>query len=166
MVKKEARATTNRASLAEEIGTATRILNELEAEKVQLPAKIEAAARAADATEMVKLRRRFDEIDIHIHAARTRLLRLKLGQREIELDAAKTEATIAADRVPSLRDKFDEARRAYEEANTTYLVAYENTRGLQMEIGEMKRRLNDLEQEASAPLAPVVRSRPHTPQAA
>jgi len=167
MTKKEAEATDNAvASLAEEIGTAERALNELEAEKVSLPDRIQRAARDADAAEMVSLRRRFDEIDLHVGAARVRLGQLRLHADESRLVEAEAEAARLVAPMERAKGRLDEARAAFKKAEGEFAVAQSEVSALRMSIGDRRRRIDALMAEASTPLAPVVRSLPHAPKAA
>ncbi len=58
-------------------------LRRLEGERDSIPARLAAAAGAADATELQVLRRRGVEIESELFAARVRALRLRLKEEEV-----------------------------------------------------------------------------------
>lgn len=149
---------TETAPLSEQITEAVAVVAALEEEKARMPADIRAAGDAADAVQIVALQRRFDELPAHITAAKIRLQRLRVIEHEAAIEEAKEEARRLAESITPAQAKFDEARRELERANSEHADAYEHQRSLQLDLGAMRRRLEELQRENMPTLAPVVRS--------
>jgi chromosome segregation ATPase len=161
MIKKLQQPNDEAPSLAEDIDTAARLLGHLEAEKAELPNKIREASNELDSIEMVNLRRRFDEIDIHIYAARVRVEGLKIRADEAMLIEAEMEVARLVEPVELTKARLDEAQAAFNAASYALRDAQTEVRNVWFSIAEHRRRLQALNAEANKPLAPVVRSRIH-----
>jgi chromosome segregation ATPase len=150
MADKESELTQNAPPLVDEIGEASRLLNELSAEQARLPGEIREAQERGDVPGMVRLRHRAGEIGLHINATQIKLLRLEIASLEQEHEKAKAAAEREREKLPAAEERFAEARAAFARANGAYLTASEYARSLPARIGQAKLRLDVLRREQSA----------------
>jgi len=127
--------------LVDEIGEASRLLNELIAEQACLPGEMRAAQDHGDVPAMIRLRQRAGEIGLHVSAAQIKSLRLEIVSLEKEYEGAKVAAAFAREKLPAAEAQFAEARAAFDRANGAYIAAAEYARSLPARIGQAKMRL-------------------------
>jgi hypothetical protein len=135
---------------ATELEAAQRALRALEVEQAGLPAKLTDAAREADGSRLLALRRRREEVAAEVFSAKARVLRLQIEvaeRRRVELKKAlklEEEELLAAAQVA--REAYDFAKKKVEEHSAVVL----RMRFLENDSEIERVKANELRQELAA----------------
>jgi len=160
MAEPQMSAETNVAEsgLLEQISATEAELHKLEVEREQLPGQIQRAAQDADAEALAALRRRVDDLPLHIFATRAWLLRLKITRTESELPEAEAEFQAANTSLAPISERLQALRAEYDAAVSRQSRAKSRRHDLQTHAGELKRELQQLMLAQNVVAAPVPRS--------
>lgn len=104
--------------LNEALVIAERELSALEAEQRAIPAKFSQAAQNVDASMLIELRQRADELGPHIFAAQVMVLRCKIAVEEVEYEVVKQAFDQCRAELAPLELKSKEAMQALEQKRT------------------------------------------------
>jgi hypothetical protein len=150
MVKQEQKET-HAGELLEQIGIAGRELQALQVERETLPKLIGQAAHDADAPALVAARRRFDEIDVYIHAGEVRLTRLRLNLIKVRLEEAELEMGLAAEALAPAKARFEAVRGELQAVEGAFSNAKYTRDDLRQSKGAVGRYLENLMLQTSRP---------------
>jgi chromosome segregation ATPase len=150
--------TDTQSDIYEAVGTAERELTELESERDGLPAKIRQAAEAADATSLVRYRRRADEIGEYIQAAKVRLLRLRITAAEAHLLNTESKVDETEPDLEPAQLRYNEAQAELSRVRSLHAYAVSDRSSARQDLADRKRQLSDRMRELMTPLPPVVRT--------
>jgi hypothetical protein len=153
--------TTDILSIDEQLGTAERELTALLVEKEKLPSLLHQAAYDANADEMVRLRRRADDVPVHIFSARARLLRLQVLRLESEVPELDAEHDAAQAALVVAEQAYTLARKVHTDALTLASNMSGARRAVRTDLATRQRELQALLNEHQRDNGPIVRSRPH-----
>ena len=137
---------------------AAQVLKALEAEKQELPDLVKAAARDADSDRLIALRRRLDEIDDHIFAARVKTFAARKAILEHELAEGQAALPQIREEVAVTRAAYEQAREAWEDASFQETAIRAAASDLRLQISALDRQIEELLADASADKGPIVRS--------
>ncbi len=139
--------------IQKEIETSASRLAELELEQTNLPQALGVAVANADAEEIIKLRRRADDLPVEIQAARIRVERLRIQAEEAKFPAMHAEIERLYPAVVETRRVKDEAGRAFSLACNAHQSAVDDLRQRKLDVAERKRNLEAiLNSKPSAPI--------------
>ncbi len=127
-----------------QIETTTNILSELESELADIPNRMTFAVDDADSASMIALRHRKNDLPIEIQMTRLRLERLRLQRKEATLPPMDIHIESLYEPIPALEKAYNEAKAALETARYTLSDRVEERRSLKIELGEMRRHLEQL----------------------
>jgi hypothetical protein len=128
-------------------------LAELETEQTNLPQALGVAVGNADAEEIIKLRRRADDLPIEIQAVRIRLERLRIENEELKFAGLHAEIERLYPAIVETRRLKDEAGRAFSVACNAHQSVAEELRQRKIDVAERKRNLEALlHAKPSAPI--------------
>jgi hypothetical protein len=142
--------------IQKQIETSAARLAALETEQTNLPQALGVAVANADAEEIIKLRRRAEDLPIEIQAARIRLERLRIQAEESKFPALHAEIERLYPAIVATRRLKDEAGRAFSLACNAHQSAVEELRQRKIDISERKRGVDALLN--SKPSAPIRQS--------
>jgi SMC interacting uncharacterized protein involved in chromosome segregation len=139
--------------IQKQIETSAARLAELETEQTNLPQALGVAVGNADAEEIIKLRRRADDLPIHIQSERIRVEQLRIQAEEAKFPAMHAEIERLYPAVVETRQAKDEAGRAFSLACNAHQSAVEEVRQRRIDISERKRGVEALlNAKPSAPI--------------
>jgi hypothetical protein len=128
-------------------------LAELELEQTNLPQVLGVAVGNADAEEIIKLRRRADDLPIEIQAARIRVERLRIENEESKFPGLHAEIERLYPAVVETRRVKEEAGRAFSLACNAHQSAVDELRQRRIDLSERKRGVEAiLHAKPSAPI--------------
>jgi DNA repair exonuclease SbcCD ATPase subunit len=125
--------------MQKQIETSAARLAELELEQTNLPQALGVAVANADAEEIIKLRRRADDLPIEIQAARIRVERLRIENEESKFPALHAEIERLYPAVVETRQAKEEAGRAFSAACNAHQSALDELRQRKIDLSERKR---------------------------
>jgi chromosome segregation ATPase len=169
MSSKTAPTTTDTLAVAQaDLAAAEAALGALQAEQAQLPAALAAAAEAADAGALVRLRQRGDALGTELYAAKAQQLRLRIAVFEAELPRRTAAAVQLQGELEAAVAWQRQAEQAVAQAGDVYREANADRHDVHWELGAAKRELaahlaTGVRELGHA--APIVRSLPHQPRA-
>jgi hypothetical protein len=139
--------------LTEQIEKTAARLAEVETEQANLPQALGVAVGNADAEEIIKLRRRAEDLPIEIQAARIRLERLRIQAEESKFPELHAEIERLYPAVVETRQAKDKAGRAFSLACNMHQSVVEELRQRKIDISERKRGVEALlNAKPSAPI--------------
>jgi hypothetical protein len=142
--------------LQKQIETSASRLAELETEQTNLPQALGLAVANADAEEIIKLRRRADDLPIRIQSERIRVEQLRIQAEESKFPAMHAEIERLYPAIVETRRLKDEAGRAFSLACNAHQSVAEELRQRKIDVAERKRNLEALLN--SKPSAPIRQS--------
>jgi chromosome segregation ATPase len=159
---------TNTEPLTNEFNAAQSELEALRAEQRQIASEQAALSDANnfDASNLLELQRRADELPTRILAAEAKVLSLSVRLREAQSPDLLADERELAERAEAKRKAFERVKEEYEKAQQHFLAANSARTSHQADLATSRRALQDKIAELQRPSAPVVRSRPHAPKAA
>lgn len=125
-------------------------LNSLEAEHKEIPRLLDTALRDGDMKRKSELLQRRAEIAESIHAVRRQLLPLRIERMKAEQAKAAEDEPRLAEAAAVARQKFDEARQSWEQANFALLDVQTRKHHLQLDIADSERELARLQTRRAA----------------
>jgi DNA polymerase III sliding clamp (beta) subunit (PCNA family) len=125
--------------MQEEIETSAARLAELELEQTNLPQALGVAVANADAEEIIKLRRRADDLPIRIQSERIRVEQLRIQAEESKFPAMHAEIERLYPAIVETRRLKDEAGRAFSLACNAHQSVAEELRQRKIDVAERKR---------------------------
>jgi hypothetical protein len=125
--------------IQKQIETSAARLAELETEQTNLPQALGLAVGNADAEEIIRLRRRAEDLPIHIQSERIRVEQLRIQAEESKFPAMHAEIERLYPAVVETRQAKDEAGRAFSVACNAHQSAVEELRQRKIDISERKR---------------------------
>jgi hypothetical protein len=135
------------------IETSASRLAELETEQTNLPQALGVAVGLADAEEIIRLRKRADDLPIHIQSERIRVEQLRIQAEESKFAAMHAEIERLYVPLVETRKAKDEAGRAFSLACNAHQSAVEELRQRKIDVAERKRNLEALlHAKPSAPI--------------
>jgi hypothetical protein len=135
------------------IETSAARLAELELEQTNLPQALGLAVANADAEEIIKLRRRADDLPIRIQSERIRVEQLRIQAEESKFPALHAEIERLYPAVVETRQAKEEAGRAFSLACNAHQSALDELRQRKIDVAERKRNLEAiLNSKPSAPI--------------
>ncbi len=126
------------------IETSAARLEELDTEQADLPQALGLAVGNADAEEIIKLRRRADDLPIHIQSERIRVEQLRIQAEESKFPALHAEIERLYPAVVETRQAKDEAGRAFSLACNAHQSALDELRQRKIDLSERKRGVDAL----------------------
>jgi hypothetical protein len=142
--------------IQKQIETSAARVAELETEQTNLPQALGVAVGNADAEEIIKLRRRAEDLPIELQAARIRLERLRIQLEESKFPELHAEIERLYPAVVQCREAKDEAGRAFSLACNAHQSAVDELRQRKIDLSERKRGVDALLN--SKPSAPIRQS--------
>ncbi len=140
-------------NLNEQIETSAARLAELEMEQTNLPQALGLAVGLADAEEIIKLRRRADDLPIRIQSERIRVEQLRIQAEESKFPAMHAEIERLYPAIVETRRLKDEAGRAFSVACNAHQSAVDELRQRKIDLSERKRGVEALlHAKPSAPI--------------
>jgi hypothetical protein len=128
-------------------------LAELETEQTNLPQVLGVAVGNADAEEIIRLRKRADDLPIHIQSERIRVEQLRIQAEESKFAGLHAEIERLYVPLVETRKAKDEAGRAFSVACNAHQSAVEELRQRKIDISERKRGVEALlHAKPSAPI--------------
>jgi hypothetical protein len=141
--------------MQKQIETSAARLAELETEQTNLPQALGLAVGLADAEEIIKLRRRADDLPVHIQSERIRVEQLRIQAEEARFPAMHAEIERLYPAIVETRRLKDEAGRAFSLACNAHQSVAEELRQRKIDVAERKRNLEALlHAKPSAPIRP------------
>jgi hypothetical protein len=131
-------------------------LAELETEQTNLPQVLGVAVGNADAEEIIRLRRRADDLPIRIQSERIRVEQLRIQAEESKFAGLHAEIERLYPAIVETRRLKDEAGRAFSFACNAHQSVAEELRQRKIDVAERKRNLEALLN--SKPSAPIRQS--------
>jgi hypothetical protein len=122
-----------------QIETSAARLAELETEQTNLPQALGLAVGLADAEEIIKLRRRADDLPVHIQSERIRVEQLRIQAEEAKFPAMHAEIERLYPAIVETRRLKDEAGRAFSLACNAHQSVSEELRQRKIDVAERKR---------------------------
>jgi hypothetical protein len=119
-------------------------LAELETEQTNLPQALGLAVGLADAEAIIKLRRRADDLPIHIQSERIRVEQLRIQAEESKFAGLHAEIERLYVPLVETRKAKDEAGRAFSLACNAHQSAVDELRQRKIDISERKRGVEAL----------------------
>jgi hypothetical protein len=113
----------------------------LELEQTNLPQALGLAVGLADAEEIIKLRRRADDLPIHIQSERIRVEQLRIQAEEAKFPAMHAEIERLYPAIVETRRLKEEAGRAFSLACNAHQSVAEELRQRKIDVAERKRGL-------------------------
>jgi hypothetical protein len=139
--------------LTEQIEITAASLAEVETEQASMPVALGIAVGNADAEEIIKLRRRAEDLPIEIQAGRIRLERLRIQVEESKFPELHAEIERLYPAVVETRQAKEEAGRAFSVACNRHQSVVEDLRQRKIDISERKRGVEALlNAKPSAPI--------------
>jgi hypothetical protein len=138
------------------IETSAARLAELELEQTNLPQALGLAVANADAEEIIKLRRRADDLPIRIQSERIRVEQLRIQAEELKFAGLHAEIERLYPAVVETRQAKDEAGRAFSLACNAHQSAVDELRQRKIDLSERKRGVEALMH--AKPSAPIRQS--------
>ncbi len=139
--------------IQKQIETSASRLAELETEQTNLPQALGVAVGLADAEEIIRLRKRADDLPIHIQSERIRVEQLRIQAEESKFAAMHAEIERLYVPLVETRKAKDEAGRAFSLACNAHQSAVEELRQRKIDVAERKRNLEALlHAKPSAPI--------------
>jgi hypothetical protein len=139
--------------IQKQIETSAARLAELETEQTNLPQALGLAVGLADAEEIIKLRRRADDLPIHIQSERIRVEQLRIQAEEAKFPAMHAEIERLYPAIVETRRLKDEAGRAFSLACNAHQSVAEELRQRKIDVAERKRGVEALlNAKPSAPI--------------
>jgi hypothetical protein len=142
--------------MQKQIETSASRLAELETEQTNLPQALGLAVANADAEEIIKLRRRADDLPIRIQSERIRVEQLRIQAEEAKFPAMHAEIERLYPAIVETRRVKEEAGRAFSVACNAHQSVAEELRQRKIDVAERKRGLEALLN--SKPSAPIRQS--------
>jgi hypothetical protein len=131
-------------NLKEQIETSADRLAELETEQANLPQALGVAVGNADAEEIIKLRRRAEDLPIRIQAGRVRVEQLRIQVEESKFPELHAEIERLYPAVVETRQARDEAGKAFAVACNAHQSAVDDLRQRKIDLSERKRGVDAL----------------------
>jgi hypothetical protein len=119
-------------------------LAELETEQTNLPQALGLAVGLADAEEIIRLRKRADDLPIHIQSERIRVEQLRIQAEESKFAGLHAEIERLYVPLVETRKAKDEAGRAFSVACNAHQSAVDELRQRKIDISERKRGVEAL----------------------
>jgi hypothetical protein len=119
-------------------------LAELETEQTNLPQVLGVAVGNADAEEIIRLRKRADDLPIHIQSERIRVEQLRIQAEESKFAGLHAEIERLYVPLVETRKAKDEAGRAFSVACNAHQSAVDELRQRKIDISERKRGVEAL----------------------
>ncbi len=116
----------------------------METEQTNLPQALGLAVGNADAEEIIKLRRRADDLPIHIQSERIRVEQLRIQAEEAKFAALHAEIERLYPAVVETRKVKDEAGRAFSVACAAHQSALDELRQRKIDLSDRKRGVEAL----------------------
>jgi hypothetical protein len=139
--------------MQKQIETSAARLAELETEQTNLPQALGVAVGLADAEEIIRLRRRADDLPIRIQSERIRVEQLRIQAEEAKFPAMHAEIERLYPAIVETRRLKDEAGRAFSLACNAHQSVAEELRQRKIDVAERKRNLEALlHAKPSAPI--------------
>ncbi len=139
--------------IQKQIETSAARVAELETEQTNLPQALGVAVGLADAEEIIKLRRRADDLLIHIQSERIRVEQLRIQAEEAKFPAMHAEIERLYPAIVETRRLKDEAGRAFSLACNAHQSVAEELRQRKIDVVERKRGVEALlNAKPSAPI--------------
>ncbi len=139
--------------MQKQIETSAARLAELELEQTNLPQALGVAVGLADAEEIIKLRRRADDLPIHIQSERIRVEQLRIQAEEAKFPAMHAEIERLYPAIVETRRVKEEAGRAFSLACNAHQSVAEELRQRKIDVAERKRGVEVLlNAKPSAPI--------------
>jgi hypothetical protein len=139
-----------------QIETSAARLAELELEQTNLPQALGVAVANADAEEIIKLRRRADDLPIRIQSERIRVEQLRIQAEEAKFAGLHAEIERLYVPLVKCREAKDAAGRAFSVACNAHQSAVDELRQRRIDVAERKRGVAALLN--SKPSAPIRQS--------
>ncbi len=130
--------------IQKQIETSAARVAELETEQTNLPQALGVAVGNADAEEIIKLRRRAEDLPIEIQAARIRLERLRIQAEESKFPALHAEIERLYVPLVKCREAKEEAGKAFSLACAAHQNVIDDLRQRKIDISERKRGVDAL----------------------
>jgi hypothetical protein len=130
--------------IQKQIETSAARLAELETEQTNLPQALGLAVGLADAEEIIRLRRRADDLPIHIQSERIRVEQLWIQVEESKFAGLHAEIERLYVPLVETRKAKDEAGRAFSVACNAHQSAVDELRQRKIDISERKRGVEAL----------------------
>jgi hypothetical protein len=130
--------------IQKQIETSAVRVSELETEQMNLPQALGVAVGNADAEEIIKLRRRAEDLPIEIQAARIRLERLRIQAEESKFPALHAEIERLYPAIVATRQAKEEAGKAFSLACYAHQQVVDDLRQRKIDISERKRGVDAL----------------------
>jgi hypothetical protein len=119
-------------------------LAELETEQTNLPQALGVAVGLADAEEIIRLRKRADDLPIHIQSERIRVEQLRIQAEESKFAGLHAEIERLYVPLVETRKAKDEAGRAFSVACNAHQSAVDELRQRRIDLSERKRGVEAL----------------------
>jgi hypothetical protein len=142
--------------IQQQIETSASRVAELETEQTNLPQALGLAVGNADAEEIIRLRRRAEDLPIELQASRVRLERLRIQAEESKFPALHAEIERLYPAIVETRQAKDEAGRAFSMACNAHQSVVDELRQRKIDLSERKRGVDALLN--SKPSAPIRQS--------
>ncbi len=142
--------------IQKQIETSAARLAELETEQTNLPQALGVAVGNADAEEIIKLRRRADDLPIRIQSERIRVEQLRIQAEEAKFAGLHAEIERLYVPLVKCREAKEEAGRAFSRACNAHQSVAEELRQRKIDVAERKRNLEALSN--AKPSAPIRQS--------
>ncbi len=130
--------------IQKQIETSAARVVELETEQTNLPQALGVAVGNADAEEIIKLRRRAEDLPIEIQAARIRLERLRIQAEESKFPALHAEIERLYPAIVETRQAKEEAGKAFSLACYAHQSVIDELRQRKIDLSERKRGVDAL----------------------
>jgi hypothetical protein len=128
-------------------------LAELETQQTNLPQALGVAVGNADAEEIIKLRRRAEDLPIHIQSERIRVEQLRIQAEEAKFAGLHAEIERLYVPLVKCREAKEEAGRAFSVACNAHQSAVDELRQRRIDLSERKRGVEALlHAKPSAPI--------------
>jgi hypothetical protein len=139
--------------MQKQIETSAARLAELETEQTNLPQALGVAVGLADAEEIIRLRRRADDLPIRIQSERIRVEQLRIQAEEAKFPAMHAEIERLYPAIVETRRLKDEAGRAFSVACNAHQSVVDELRQRRIDLSERKRGVEALlHAKPSAPI--------------
>jgi hypothetical protein len=142
--------------IQKQIETSAARLAELETEQTNLPQVLGVAVGNADAEEIIRLRKRADDLPIHIQSERICVEQLRIQAEESKFAGLHAEIERLYVPLVETRKAKDEAGRAFSLACNAHQSAVDELRQRKIDVAERKRGVEALLN--SKPSAPIRQS--------
>jgi len=150
------------ADLVNQIELCRKAIASLEARPAAIQVQRVAASKLGNAERLIELEHEADEVPTRLRALRIRLLTLQIEKAEADIPPAQADLTEAADAVAVADAAVTEAYAAQKIAAGLYFGALEKARDIPRRTSDLRRERDQLLAEANRPVAPIVRSIPHS----